>query len=176
MSLSSVFNSVGQSCLTRIDSVFINSDTVNFEQQIGKLDDSCKIGWYHFYLGKANYFLSRIPEFESNTWDLLISLSKDPLSMENNYILRSRAGFMIVLLVEEFRRTKNRKKFNFWKGIYKKLNLDQYCSTPYSYRIRLGLEFMKIRFRRSKEVELVEYYTSLCNEGYKRYCRRFFNY
>jgi hypothetical protein len=166
---------LGQTCLHQIDSVFSASDTTHFQNEIASLDDSCKTGWYHFYLAKAHFFQNDMVGVEENTEQIFSFLQTKPA---DGYILRAKAGLLCCLLLEEFRRTKQKQKFIFWKGKLDQLKLNRQCGTTHRERILKVVRLMINRFERNGDAKNLKYYQKRIgkNARFNRYIRNYMKY
>lgn len=165
----------GQSCLSEIDSIFRNSDTTYFEKEALKLPDTCKVSnWYFFYLAKSYFFEGNINHLEVTTNKLIARFTQN----EGDYITGSRIRILCFLLIEEFRRTKNKSKFKSWVNNFYRIKQDYKCGNPYNGRVNKTLYFMELRFKRLGETENLEYYQKkrARNSRSNRIKKRFLQY
>ncbi len=173
-----IFNKViiGQSCLNKIDSIFYSCDTTNFEKETIHLSDTCKeSNWYSIYLAKSYFFKSEINQLETLTNKIIkTSYTKN----SGDYIINSRVRFLCFLLIEEFRRTKNKPKFDNWLETFYKIKQDFKCSNPFNYRVDKTLYFMKLRFQRLNETKNLTYYKKIIKQNNRsnRIKRKFLKY
>lgn len=169
-----LLNAFGQACLSQIDSIFHASDTSHFAQQITTLEDSCKYGWYHYYLGLSYFFQNEIDAFEIEVLNLFNSMERDYASGWDLYLLRAKSALLSLMLLEEYRRTKNKTKFKAWQQYYNRIKLVG-CGTTQRQRMLFMLIYMQIRFDRNGQYELAAYYEDLDHgRKFNRFSRRLY--
>lgn len=93
-------------------------------------------------------------------------------------LIRDKLLFFCFLLIEEFRRTQNKIKFQKWVSTFKDIAKDCTCSAPYAERVDLTLQFMRIRFEGLNDHKTLQFYEKLIhrNNHSERIKRKFLNY
>lgn len=167
----------GQACLREVSKMYSEMDTCAFLAAAKGLPDSCQVKWYYYVMAEANFFCDRIEKTDSNTRFFMREFELD--SRTGSADVRSKALLLISLLLEEYRRVKNEKRFGFWLSHYTRINSQPKCTTDHSARIYLVYHYEILRFQRSNKLEEQMFYNKKLKQARsisRREFRRFYHY